>query len=187
MTFAKSLGLSAAVALLSSGCVFQQATAPVAAAPAPVQTDYQEDRTVTAKGYGTVAAQGGVSSDQAKLMAMRAAKLDAYRNLAERLQGLRVNSVSNAAAFASQGDSVQTSAEYFLKGARVISIAPVRDGLYEAIIEMDLDNPGASVTLTPPPPPPVPVEVVATSVEKNGNGNGKKSSNKLFNFFGVFP
>jgi len=182
-------GLIATILLLCGGCAAQRTPAAAPLAPIatiavdPADPSQKEDHIVSAKGYGVVAAQGAVSLDQAKLLAMRAAKVDAYRNLAERLQGLRVNSSSNAAAFASQGDAVQTSAEYFLRGARVVSIAPVRDGIYEAVVELDLDSPGASVTLTTPPaiPTPVAVEEPTTTAKK------KNKSFSLFNLFGSNP
>lgn len=175
MRHLRLLGLLTLTLLIGTGCVFQRAAAPAPAqAVVPEDPSQKEDHVVTAKGYGIVAAQGAVSLDQAKLLAMRAAKVDAYRNLAERLQGLRVNSSSNATAFASQGDAVQTSAEYFVRGARVVSIAPVRDGIYEAVVELDLDNPSAGVSFTPPP-----VAVVEPSKDTK-----KKKSFSLFNLFG---
>lgn len=164
-----------------------QATESVApAAAAPVDGG---ERIVSAKGYGVISAQAGVTLDQAKLLAMRAARLDAYRNLAERLQGLRIASVSNAAAFASQGDTLQTSAEYFLRGARVVSIMPVRDGLYEAVVEVDLDVPGAGASLVPaavPAAAPAPAPASAAQPAAAASEPRKKSTfwGRLTNLFG---
>jgi len=168
-------------ALLCAACVTTQGGYADSSFGGGDYNQTPEARIVTAKGYGTVTAQAGASLDQAKLMAMRAAKVDAYRNLAERLQGLRVSSVSNAAAFASQGDAVQTSAEYFLKGARVVSIAPLRDGIYEAVVELDLDSPGTSVTLTPSAPPAVQPAPAAAAAPVAAPDKNKKT--KSFFFF----
>ena len=170
-----------AAALLCSACLTMQGGYADSSYSGGDYSPTPESRIITAKGYGTVTAQAGASLDQAKLMAMRAAKVDAYRNLAERLQGLRVSSVSNAAAFASQGDAVQTSAEYFLKGARVVSIAPLRDGIYEAVVELDLDSPGTSVTLAPSAPPAVQPAPPAAAAPAAAPDKNKKT--KSFFFF----
>jgi hypothetical protein len=180
MRLFRLLGLATPLVFLCSACVTLPGAGSASGYSSAENPVPMEDRIVSAKGYGTVTAQAAMSSDQAKLMAMRAAKVDAYRNLAERLQGLRVSSVSNAAAFASQGDAVQTSAEYFLRGARVVSITPLRDGIYEAVVELDLDNPGTSVTLAPAPAP-APVVQPAPVVKPAPVSENKKT--KSFFFF----
>lgn len=145
-----------ALALLAVGCSSTRTSAPV---PAPTAAPVaqaasvraavccQEDEKVVmaAKGYGAVSSQSGVSLEQKKLMAIRAAKMDAYRNLAERVQGFRLSSTSSAAATNTQSDLIQMSAESYLRGARVVSVTPLPDGIYETLVEVELSRPPAGL------------------------------------------
>lgn len=71
-------------------------------------------------------------------MAMRAAQVDAYRNLAEQVYGFRVWGNTAVSAFAIQNDVVRTYVEAFIRGARVVSMTSIADGNFEATVELDL-------------------------------------------------
>jgi hypothetical protein len=93
---------------------------------------------IQATGYGS---QGGFTqytSGQQKLMAMRAAEVDAYRKLAERVHGFRVTGNTAVSAFATQSDSVRTYVDSFIRGARIVGILAIADGNYEATVELDI-------------------------------------------------
>lgn len=94
---------------------------------------------ITAVGYGAV---GGINSQytsgQQKLLAMRAARVDAYRTLAEQVYGFRVSGSTSVAAFATQNDNVRTYVDAFIRGARLVNMTPVADGNFEATVELDL-------------------------------------------------
>ena len=53
---------------------------------------------ITAIGYGASSSYEGYTTGQKRLMAMRTSKLDAYRSLAEQIQGVRVNGNSTVSA-----------------------------------------------------------------------------------------
>jgi len=77
---------------------------------------------------------------QAKLMAMRAAELDARRKLAERIDGLMITSNTSVRDFVAMNDEIETSMLTFQQGARVVegSQKMLEDGTCEVTVEIDL-------------------------------------------------
>jgi hypothetical protein len=73
-------------------------------------------------------------------MAMRAAEVDAYRKLAEQIQGFRISGSTTVSAFAVQNDSVRTYVDSFIRGARITSITAIADGNFQANAELDLPD-----------------------------------------------
>jgi hypothetical protein len=91
-------------------------------------------------GYGN---QGNYSqynnnTGQQKLMAMRAAQVNAYRNLAEQVHGFRIWGNTTVSAFVTQNDVVRTYVDSFIRGARLVNITPIGDGNFEASVELTL-------------------------------------------------
>jgi hypothetical protein len=89
-----------------------------------------------AVGYGSQGSYTHYSSGQQKLMAMRAAQVDAYRNLAEQVQGFRVWGNTAVSAFMTQNDSVRTYVDSFIRGAHVVSTTSIGDGNFEVTVEL---------------------------------------------------
>ncbi|WP_048691372.1 LPP20 family lipoprotein [Catenovulum maritimum] len=75
--------------------------------------------TIYAHGYG-VAPADKIGTSKARLLARRAAQLDAYRNLAEMVQGVRVNSQTIVQEMMVASDTVKTQVEAVIKGAQMI-------------------------------------------------------------------
>ncbi len=76
---------------------------------------------------------------QQRLLAKRAAQVDAYRNLAERIKGLQIDSQTYVRDFVAESDQVRTSFDTFIKGAKISG--PARyfpDGTCEVDVEMSL-------------------------------------------------
>ena len=130
--------LALAAASLLSACGSLPLSKPVPAQPVIV--------TLNATGYGAVntAACNGecerVSPAQRKLLAMRAARLDAYRAMAEQVYGLRVEGGSTVGSLALKDDSFKVYIDAFIRGARVTNVAQREDGSYETTVEMDFDT-----------------------------------------------
>lgn len=87
-------------------------------------------------GYG--APPKGASGPQARLMARGAAKADAYRNAAEVLNGVRVNSETYVRNYVMQSDEIRVVVEGFVRGARIIKVNQQWDGMIELTIELPL-------------------------------------------------
>lgn len=103
---------------------------------------------VTAIGYGAMPVGEGLTSGQRHLLAMRAAKLDAYRALAETVAGIKITGTSTVSAMALTSDSYKAYIEAYMRGARVVSITPLPDGAFETILELTL---GGDFYRTTPP------------------------------------
>lgn len=95
---------------------------------------------ITAVGYGASSSYEGYTPGQKRLMAMRASKLDAYRALAEQIQGVRVNGNSTVAAMMAQVDSFRVFVDAYLRGAQVVTVTPMADGNYETTMELTLNS-----------------------------------------------
>jgi len=74
----------------------------------------------TAKGFGTVNINKTNSKFQAKMMARRAAELDAQRQLTETTKGLQISTGTTVEDFEVTSDVIATRVKGLLKGAFVI-------------------------------------------------------------------
>ncbi|GHG69129.1 hypothetical protein GCM10010919_18800 [Alishewanella longhuensis] len=91
---------------------------------------------ITALGVAPISAQQGGSDTQRMLMAMRASKLEAYRELAERVYGQRIDSKNTLSAMVAQNDVLEASVQGVIRGARVVKTYAVADTY---ITELELD------------------------------------------------
>ncbi|WP_306602819.1 LPP20 family lipoprotein [Azonexus sp.] len=93
-----------------------------------------------AVGHGTPGAYTQHTHAQQRLMAMRAAQVDAYRNLAEQVYGFRVWGGTSVSAFATQNDSIRTYVDAVIRGARLVNITSIADGNFEATVELEVSQ-----------------------------------------------
>ncbi|MEA1935343.1 MAG: hypothetical protein U9M96_00800 [Thermodesulfobacteriota bacterium] len=77
---------------------------------------------------------------QARPMALRAAKLDAYRNLLEVVKGVRVNSTTLVEDFAVKSDTIRTQVDGLVKGAQIVKKDYLSDGTVEMTMRMSLSG-----------------------------------------------
>lgn len=90
----------------------------------------------TATGRGAPPAD--VPESQAKLLALRAAKVDAFRNLAEMVWGLELDARTRVRDFVVDKDRIYTEVHAFIQGAEVKRERTLADGLAEVEVELDL-------------------------------------------------
>jgi len=93
---------------------------------------------VSATGYGA-APKNYFPEPQRRLMTMRAAKVDAYRALAEVVGGLHVWGGSALSDMVLERDRYRSFVDAYVRGARVIAIDERKDGSYQASVEMQVD------------------------------------------------
>ena len=94
--------------------------------------------TIQATGYAFYQTIEDGKADPKRLLAIRASKLDAYRNLAERVYGLSLAGSSSVTDFELQRDSYSTQIETVIRGARVVSIVENEKTGIETVLELSL-------------------------------------------------
>ncbi len=87
---------------------------------------------------------------QRRLMAMRAAKLDALRSLAERVNGLRIWGGTTIGDMVVEKDRYRVFLDTFIRGAKVMEVSPSEDGAYETVVELTVDRGFLSAVLENP-------------------------------------
>ncbi len=104
------------------------------------QTPGWATQTMKATGYGAISDAHADNPAQAKLMAYRAAELDARRKLAEQINGLVITSNTSVQDFVTADDRIETSMLAFQQGAHVLdnSRRIAEDGTAEVTVEIDL-------------------------------------------------
>jgi len=83
----------------------------------------------------------------ARPMAIRAAKLDAMRNLLEVTKGVRVNSTTTVENYAVSNDVIITKVYGLVKGAQVVDTQYMSDGTVEVTMQMSIYGAFAQVVL----------------------------------------
>jgi hypothetical protein len=110
---------------------------------------------VTAVGIGAPPSDTA-NMAQARMMAKRAALLDARRNLLEITQGVQVDSMTLVKNAIVQSDIIRSSVQGFVRNSQIIDTAYMSDGSVEVTVLMSMTGEFANVVLpqlvTPLPP-----------------------------------
>ena len=91
---------------------------------------------ITAVGYASISEQQGKTIEEKRIRAMRASKLDAYRELTEQVYGIRISARSEMDDQQLNFESNDSSVDGSIRGAEVIRSYPVGDNY---VTEMQLD------------------------------------------------
>lgn len=124
-----------------TGCKSINLSMPVTSkdASSMVPPVVEKRETITATGYAVVTVQNHKNPAQQRLMAIRASKLDAYRNLTEQVYGQQLDASSTVADMVVTNDTFRTKVEGVIYGARLVSITPVGEDTYETTLSLDRD------------------------------------------------
>ncbi len=125
---------------IAAAAVLFATSAGVSAEPAEVNyvdgVDWQK-RLITVTGEGIIPPDS-VNYTQAKGMASRAARADAYRKLAEIVNGVRVEGETTVEKMMTVQDQIKLKVAATIKGAKVISETFLSDGGYRVVVQMPL-------------------------------------------------
>lgn len=128
-----------------------------------------ETSTITVTGMG-VAPPNAINAVQARLLARRAAQADAYRQLAELVKGVSVDSATTVENYMVTSDVTQTKVDAVIHGARIVSENAIPGGGYEMTMSMPMFGDSNSLAQAVLPPTvqresfPEPVSSVAPSL-----------------------
>lgn len=94
---------------------------------------------VTVTGYGAPDDRF-TNKAQRTLMAMRASEVEAYRTMAEHVQGVHVSSNTKVADFITSYDHLRLVVDSYIRRASVVSQGFTNDGYYETTLSLTLDQ-----------------------------------------------
>ena len=94
---------------------------------------------LSAIGYAPVDQQRGATNEERVLQAMRASRLEAYRELVEQVQGIQVDGESSVADMLLQNDSLRAQVSGIIRGAEVVRSYPVGD-YYATELRLDYEQ-----------------------------------------------
>lgn len=93
--------------------------------------------TISAIGYAPISAQKGADKSSKMLMALKASKLDAYRELTEQVYGQKVDGGQTLSNLVLQNTHLGSSVQGVIRGAKVIKSYPVGDDTYATELALD--------------------------------------------------
>jgi hypothetical protein len=105
--------------------------------PVPVVAAAATVPTISAIGYSSIASQPGKTLNQRRLMAIRAARMDAMRMLTEQVHGLTVQGDTQVSENVVQSDVFRASLAGLIAGARTVKIEPKSSDTYAVTLEID--------------------------------------------------
>ena len=107
-------------------------------APPPAAMASDEARPLKGLGFAQISGQPGKTTNEKRLMAIRAARMDALRDLTEQVHGIRINATTTIHTAVVRDDSLAAVVQGTLRGARTVRVAPSGSDSYE--VEMVLDR-----------------------------------------------
>ena len=114
-----------------TGCANSSREQPQAAPLEPI--------TVRESGFGTFLNMAERDQTRERLKARRASRLDAYRNLAERVYGTVIYGGSTVDEFVLESDQFRSYVDSYIRGAKVIAVNEYDDGVVETVMELKLE------------------------------------------------
>ena len=93
---------------------------------------------LNAVGYAPINAQLALDESTKTLMAIKASKLDAYRELAEQVYGQKVDGNQELSNLVLTDNQLKSSVEGVIRGARVVKTYPVGEDTYATELELDM-------------------------------------------------
>jgi outer membrane protein FlgP len=89
-------------------------------------------------GFAQIAGQPGKTANEKRLMAIRAARVDALRDLTEQVHGIHLTSDTTIKDAVVRNDSLRALVDGTLRGAQTLRVTPKGSDSYE--VEMTLDR-----------------------------------------------
>ncbi|GLR74907.1 LPP20 family lipoprotein [Aliivibrio sifiae] len=97
----------------------------------------RESDHLNAVGYASISEQAGKNIDEKRIRAMRASKVDAYRELAEQVYGMRISGKVEMNDQQLGEETTSAGVDGIIRGAEVVRTYPVGDS-YVTELKLDL-------------------------------------------------
>ena len=94
----------------------------------------------TGLGLAQVANQPGKTLNQRRLMAIRAARLEALRDLTEQVHGIQIDASSTLGDLILRNDTLKARVQGEIRGAKTLRITPKGGDSYEVVMALDPDT-----------------------------------------------
>ena len=133
------LGCTEISSNLPQAPTFKAADAPKTAALSlsrKLITERETSNLIKVSGFSAISVQPSKSLNQRRLMAMRAAKLDAYRVLTEQIHGIHLKGETTIAEAVITSDRLATAVAGLIIGAEVDSIKATSDDTYQVTLSI---------------------------------------------------
>ncbi|MEZ8826800.1 flagellar assembly lipoprotein FlgP [Vibrio amylolyticus] len=104
----------------------------------PLQS-MRDDSWLTAVGYASIGEQKGVNVEEKQVRAMRASKIDAYRELAEQVYGMRVSGRADLKDQRLGTERTSGAVDGVIRGAEVVRSYKVGDS-YVTELRLDIEK-----------------------------------------------
>lgn len=95
---------------------------------------------VQVTGYAPISLQSGLNRQHKILNAIKASKLDAYRELTAVVHGQHLAGTTSVQDMVLQSNTFQGAVAGIIRGARVVKSYPIQDDVYATILEVDLNQ-----------------------------------------------
>ncbi len=95
---------------------------------------------VQVTGYAPISLQSGLNKQHKILNAIKASKLDAYRELTAVVHGQHLAGTTSVQDMVLQSNTFQGAVAGIIRGARVVKSYPIQDDVYATILEVDLNQ-----------------------------------------------
>lgn len=95
---------------------------------------------LTGLGMAQVAGQPGQTLNERRLMAVRAGRMEAMRDLTEQVHGLRLTAQTTIRDAVVIDDSLAATVSGSIRGARTVRISPTSDDTYEVQLALNADT-----------------------------------------------
>ena len=93
--------------------------------------------TLTGIGFAAVSVQPGKTTNQKRILAIKAARLDALAALTEQIHGIQLTGSTKIAEAVIQNDTLRADIQGIILGAKTVKVHPSTSDTYQVIVEID--------------------------------------------------